>query len=93
MRILLLLLIFLSPISAQASKHQPHGVGDVIPKIEAKDQSNDLKKYSDIVGDKGAILIFYRSVDWCPFCQKQLKEFSALKNELKPTARPIQPFM
>lgn len=30
-----------------------------------------------IRGDKGTVLIFFRSVKWCPYCQHQMIEFKA----------------
>jgi peroxiredoxin len=30
----------------------------------------------DIAGEKGTVIAFFRSADWCPYCQKQLVELN-----------------
>ena len=32
---------------------------------------------ASIAGRKGTVLVFFRSVKWCPYCQKQMIEFKA----------------
>lgn len=43
----------------------PHG-------LEALDQNGTVQNFESIKGQNGAILVFIRSADWCPFCQRQL---------------------
>lgn len=48
-------------------------VGDNIPhNLELKSQNGETQNFSALVGKKGLVLVFVRSVDWCPYCQKQL---------------------
>ena len=48
--------------------------------FETKDGDTDL---ANIVADGPAVLIFTRSVSWCPFCQTQLKSVNAIVGDLK----------
>lgn len=57
-------------------------VGDTIPhELNLKDSSGKLRSFSDLRGKKGLVLVFVRSAEWCPFCQKQLIDMN--KNENK----------
>lgn len=48
-------------------------VGDAIPhNLELKDQAGKTRNFNDLKGEKGMTLVFVRSVNWCPYCQKQL---------------------
>lgn len=50
-------------------------VGDTIPHdLVLQDSSGKMRSFSDLKGDKGLVLVFVRSADWCPYCQKQLLE-------------------
>ena len=33
--------------------------------------------FTDIAGEKGTVVAFFRSADWCPFCKKQLIDLEA----------------
>lgn len=41
--------------------------------INAKKQSVNIEQ---LRGDKGLIILFFRSADWCPFCKKHLVELN-----------------
>jgi len=57
-------------------------VGDTIPhNLGLKDQNGKTRSFSGLTGKKGLVLVFVRSAEWCPFCQKQLIELS--KNNKK----------
>ena len=47
-------------------------VGQTVPDFSLKDQSGKTWTRSSIMGPKGAMLVFYRSADWCPYCKTQL---------------------
>lgn len=48
-------------------------VGTRAPDVGARaDQSGRMRRLSELAGDKGVVLMFYRSAGWCPFCQVQL---------------------
>lgn len=38
----------------------------------ATDQTGAAQDFDSIKGEKGAVLVFYRSAKWCPYCQMQL---------------------
>jgi peroxiredoxin len=42
--------------------------------FELKDQEDKIRTLANILGPKGAIILFYRSADWCPYCKAQLVE-------------------
>ncbi len=58
-------------------------VGATAP-IKAKFQTGDGEKtLAAVLEDGPAILVFTRSVEWCPFCQTQLKGINAIVDDLK----------
>ncbi len=49
--------------------------GDQIPhNLELKNQIGELQTFEAISGEKGIVLVFVRSADWCPYCQAQMIE-------------------
>lgn len=38
----------------------------------APDQDGNPQSFNSFVGEKGAVVVFFRSAKWCPFCQMQL---------------------
>jgi peroxiredoxin len=62
------------PMSARA---QTVEVGKAIPSdLALSDQDGKTRNFSDLTGKKGMVLVFIRSVEWCPYCQAQVKELS-----------------
>jgi len=52
-------------------------IGTKAPDIGTRlDQSGKPRQMSDLMGRNGLVLFFYRSADWCPFCQAQLVEIN-----------------
>jgi len=48
-------------------------VGDQIPtSLELKDKTGKMQSFDTLKGDKGLVVFFIRSADWCPYCQVQL---------------------
>lgn len=59
-------------------------VGEMIPHhFDLKDQDGVKVKFDDLKGEKGLVVFFVRSADWCPFCQKQMQDFSNRYNDFK----------
>lgn len=59
-------------------------VGDMIPTgFEVLDVDGKPVKLQQIMGEKGAILLFVRSLEWCPYCISQVKEWSSKAPEIK----------
>jgi peroxiredoxin len=53
-------------------------VGMVAPDIGKRlDQDGVPRTLADVMGSKGLVLMFFRSSDWCPFCQAQLIDMNS----------------
>jgi peroxiredoxin len=55
------------------SKLGPH-VGQPVPDFTLRDQHGKSRTLQSMMGPKGAMIVFYRSADWCPYCKTQLLE-------------------
>ena len=61
------------PVRADAPADLGPAVGtNIASLIQAPDQTGKAQNYASLVGDKGAVLVFFRSAKWCPYCQMQL---------------------
>jgi peroxiredoxin len=40
------------------------------------DDAGKPRAIGDLVGEKGVVLLFFRSAAWCPYCQQQLIELN-----------------
>jgi peroxiredoxin len=48
-------------------------VGIMTPDIGTRlDQTGKPHQLADLIGKNGLVLFFFRSADWCPYCQAQL---------------------
>lgn len=47
-------------------------VGERVPDFTLKDQYGTVQTLKSIMGPRGAMLVFVRSADWCPYCKTQL---------------------
>jgi peroxiredoxin len=54
-----------------------------IPAFSLPDQNGRVRSLEDISGPAGAMIVFYRSADWCPFCKSQLVELNENVERLK----------
>jgi len=57
-------------------------VSQVVPDFRLHDQSGKEWTRSSIMGPKGALLLFYRSADWCPYCKTQLVDLQSRLDQL-----------
>jgi len=55
-----------APTKIDVSKMGPQ-VGQVVPGFRLSDQNGKVWTRASIMGPKGALLLFYRSADWCPY--------------------------
>lgn len=55
---------------------QATGVGEHLPDLKALDQDGIEQTYETVKGEQGAVLVFIRSADWCPFCKAQLLDLA-----------------
>ena len=77
---LLLTSIALIAISTARAEDEIPGpaVGEPFPHaLAAPDQNGQMQSLAGLIGQKGAAVIFVRSADWCPFCQRQLAEVNS----------------
>lgn len=67
-----LVVLVCMPFSASA---QGVDVGAPLPgTVSAKDQNGKSQDFDSLKGEKGLMLVFIRSVEWCPYCQRQVIE-------------------
>jgi peroxiredoxin len=86
-------LLILSMPSISFAKDSVGGsvkVGDKIPtNLEFKDHTGKLRSFSDLKGERGMVLVFIRSAEWCPFCQKQLLDLNKKAKEFSDAGYPV----
>jgi peroxiredoxin len=59
-------------------------IGSPAPDIGTRlDQSGVPRTLTDVMGTKGLVLMFFRSADWCPYCQAQLIEMNGGAAEIE----------
>jgi peroxiredoxin len=58
-------------------------VGATVPNFSLPDQHGKKWTLQSVMGSKGAMLVFYRSADWCPYCKTQLLELQAQYDQLR----------
>jgi peroxiredoxin len=70
-------LVFLGlSLAAQAQELGPR-IGTKAPDIGTlSDQTGKQRSLSSLMGEKGLVLFFFRSADWCPYCQAQMMDLS-----------------
>lgn len=51
-------------------------IGKEAPQITVLDESNNMVDIKALSKNKGVILLFFRSADWCPFCKRHLIELN-----------------
>ena len=71
------LLVFASlPLIAAPDALGP-SIGGKVPDIGAPpDQTGTQRPLASLMGEKGLVLFFFRSADWCPFCQAQMMDLN-----------------
>jgi peroxiredoxin len=57
--------------------------GQPVPDFRLQDAQGKVWTRDSIMGPKGAMLVFSRSVDWCPYCKTQVIELQSRLGELK----------
>lgn len=73
-----LLVLITSAASAKPAESWGPGLGTVIPdQLETRDQDGVEQSFDSLVGSKGLVLVFLRSLDWCRFCKSQAKELAS----------------
>src|ERR1700722_19461453 len=57
--------------------------GEKVPDFNLRDQYGVTRNLNSIMGPKGAMLVFIRSADWCPYCKTQLVELQSQLKEIE----------
>lgn len=57
--------------------------GTNAPAVAALTASGDAVDLAGITGENGAVLVFSRSLDWCPYCKAQALELETVKADLE----------
>src|SRR5882672_2297598 len=70
------------PVLPDVQKLGPQ-VGSRVPDFTLLDQKGQSQTLASIMGPKGAMLVFYRSADWCPYCKTQLLELQSQRAKLE----------
>lgn len=58
-------------------------VGEAVPDFRLQDGAGKWWTRDSIMGPQGAMLVFSRSADWCPYCKTQIVELQSRLGELK----------
>ena len=56
--------------------------GTMAPEFSAVTAAGETVDLAGISGENGAVVVFSRSLDWCPFCKKQALELETVTAEL-----------
>ncbi|MEL7231130.1 MAG: peroxiredoxin family protein [Pseudomonadota bacterium] len=64
-------------------------VGSKAPAISATLIDGSDVDLSGISGREGAVLVFSRSLDWCPFCKTQANDLEAIASDLAEAGYPL----
>jgi peroxiredoxin len=78
--VLILAAFSLKLLAVQPSIDVGPTIGSQMPELVALDKSGKQQVLSDVMGEKGAVIVLFRSADWCPFCKAHLRE---LNNEAR----------
>jgi len=58
-------------------------VGATVPDFALVDQNGSKRTLRSVMGARGAMIVFYRSADWCPYCKTQLLELQSHYDALR----------
>ncbi|MFK7838896.1 MAG: peroxiredoxin family protein [Bdellovibrionales bacterium] len=79
-------IVVAGPVKAEVEIGQPFPVA-----LSLEDSNGDVQTLESIRGEKGTVLVFVRSVDWCPYCQVQLLDLKADGKEIDELGYNIVP--
>lgn len=57
--------------------------GTMAPEFSAVTAAGETVDLAGISGENGAVVVFSRSLDWCPFCKAQALELETIKADLE----------
>lgn len=56
--------------------------GTQAPEFSAVTSAGEAVTFADISGENGAVVVFSRSLDWCPYCKAQALELETIQADL-----------
>jgi peroxiredoxin len=70
--------LLLNPVSQlKAAEDLGPSIGARVPDIGTPpDQNGTPRTLQSLMGENGLVLFFFRSADWCPFCQAQMMDLN-----------------
>jgi peroxiredoxin len=75
---------FASSLKPAAAEDLGPPIGLIAPDIGKRlDQAGTPRTLADVMGSKGLVLMFFRSTDWCPYCQAQLIDMNGGAAEIE----------
>lgn len=75
-------LLLLSAPRLAGTEYGPR-IGAVVPDFHLTDQFGNSRSLKSLMGPRGAILLFFRSADWCAYCKSQLVELDRNREDLR----------
>lgn len=64
-------------------------IGSELPDFAAVRSDDAEVAFADISGENGAVLVFSRSLEWCPFCTKQAVELNSVATTMSEAGWPM----
>lgn len=82
--------LFLSALFILGTAHSAYAqfddlgpaIGSQIPDFTLQDSDGNDVSYDVLKGDKGLVMAFVRSAEWCPYCQLQLQDIGKHEDAL-----------
>lgn len=80
-----------SPVEAAAEAASGFGpaIGERAPDLDVMDADGARRSLSDLMGERGLVLYFNRSLDWCPICLRQTIELEASVDAFAEAGWPV----
>lgn len=78
-----LLIMANSAFSGQKTLGVGPDIGTIAPSISVLNSQKESKIIKGLSKEKGLIILFFRSADWCPFCKKHLIELNSQAEKFK----------
>ena len=75
--VVVLALAVLGSVTTTRAQELGPPVGAKVPDIGTpSDQTGARRSFASLAGEKGLVLFFVRSADWCPYCQAQMMDLN-----------------
>ncbi len=73
-----------APAATASAQEFGPSIGAKVPDIGTPpDQTGAARTLASLMGDKGLVLFFFRSADWCPYCQAQMMDLNTVAADLE----------